>query len=491
MANEKKCFTFIWKIENASYCSQKIGKFVDSPRFVVSEMKGTQWLLRLYPVFNGTVFLLNCLTFALIKLSVRKEAKTTGIEWQIDLLASNGTVLLSCNRKKDDLGTNELDVYSDVTYGRSEVFDTKKSEYLPQGTLTVRCRIWKKDGEFSENIQWTGRTCLVVKTRSFLWEVGNFRNLESKEKHTYEIKSFETDENLISLDLFPNAEEINFAVTPINKEIKTCKLELFPVNTSGSTFDHQKDEFDFDVPGGSNQSSICLKKSELMEKSDVLSLWCVCNFSTGTILEEIESVCISTICFENSETKNHCLDADNNFKDALIDDFKSMLNDAILSDVKLKTRNNSYPAHKCILGSRSPVFKAMFSSDMKERIKDSVEVEDLSEDTVSRMLRYIYSAEVGELEWAAATQLYEAADKYEILTLRDACSSYLKKNLCLNNACEALVLADLHQDGNLKSFVQDFILRHGKDIINSEEWEHLMETNVKLAAETMRLKYKE
>ncbi|GBN80281.1 TD and POZ domain-containing protein 4 [Araneus ventricosus] len=149
------------------------------------------------------------------------------------------------------------------------------------------------------------------------------------------------------------------------------------------------------------------------------------------------------------------------------------------------------PAHTFILGARSPVFKSMFSNDMKEKINGCVDIEDLNDDTVLRLLRYIYSAEVEELEWVSAIELYVAADKYQILSLKDVCSSHLKNSLCVDNACEALILADRHQDEDLKGFVQDFILRHGEDIINSGDWEQLAEINLKLAYETMRLKYKE
>ncbi|GBN93971.1 TD and POZ domain-containing protein 4, partial [Araneus ventricosus] len=133
----------------------------------------------------------------------------------------------------------------------------------------------------------------------------------------------------------------------------------------------------------------------------------------------------------------------------------------------------------------------MFSNDMKEKINGCVNIEDFNDNTVLRMLRYVYSAEVEELVWVSAIDLYVAADKYQILSLKDVCSSHLKNSLCVNNACAALVLADLHQDEDLKGFVQDFILRHGEDVINSEQWDQLMETSVKLAAETLRLKYKE
>ncbi|GBM17859.1 TD and POZ domain-containing protein 3 [Araneus ventricosus] len=227
--------------------------------------------------------------------------------------------------------------------------------------------------------------------------------------------------------------------------------------------------------------------------NDILTLQCICCFSSGIIRRAIEGVSSDYAIFDNNSI-NLCADKADilpKFQKVLNGELKSLLMDGIHSDIKLRARSKSYPAHKCILSARSPVFKAMFSNEMIENIKDCVDIEDLNDDTVFRLLQYIYSAEVEELEWDDATDLYEAADKYQILTLKDICSSYFKIHLCRNNACAALLLADLHHDEHLKSFVQDFILRHAKDIMNSEEWKELMKINLKLAAETMYLQYKE
>ncbi|GBN55472.1 TD and POZ domain-containing protein 1 [Araneus ventricosus] len=254
--------------------------------------------------------------------------------------------------------------------------------------------------------------------------------------------------------------------------------------------------------------AVFLTKQEVMEKNHaclhngVLSFRGECTFSFGTLLEEIEGVGSNCPAIENRERDCPYYPSEGSPvlypvqdvvadpKRALIDNLKSMLDNSSLYDVKLRTSNKTHSAYKCILSARSPVFEAMFASVMREKINDCVEIEDLNDDTVSRLLLYIYSCEIEELEWVSGTKLYEAADKYQMLTLKEVCSSYVKTNLCRSNACDTLVLADLHQDVDLKTFVQDFILRLGKDIINSEEWEYLMRDNIKLAAETMHLLYK-
>ncbi|GIY22216.1 hypothetical protein CEXT_230871 [Caerostris extrusa] len=51
--------------------------------------------------------------------------------------------------------------------------------------------------------------------------------------------------------------------------------------------------------------------------------------------------------------------------------------------------------------------------------------------------------------------------------------------------CEIFVMADRHQEGDLKDAVENYIISHDKDIFGSAEWKCLMDTNPKLAAETM------
>ncbi|GFR30512.1 speckle-type POZ protein [Trichonephila clavata] len=160
-----------------------------------------------------------------------------------------------------------------------------------------------------------------------------------------------------------------------------------------------------------------------------------------------------------------------------------------LSDMKIRTNTTSIAVHTQILGARSSVFKAMFSNDMKEKTQGCVDVTDLDDDTVRRMLRYMYTDKMDNLQWESACQLYAASDKYDIASLRKKCTAILQAKLSPTNACQILSLADAHHDKALKKTVQDYIIGEKKTIFSSEEWRSLMDTNLRLAAETMHLKW--
>ncbi|GFU61313.1 hypothetical protein TNCV_5033581 [Trichonephila clavipes] len=125
----------------------------------------------------------------------------------------------------------------------------------------------------------------------------------------------------------------------------------------------------------------------------------------------------------------------------------------------------------------------MFLDDMK-KLKGSVDIVDLDDDTVRRMLLYMHTDSIEDLEWESALRLYEAADKYEILFLRKECSVFLVGLLSPTNACDALVLAGRHQDNDFK-VVQKYIVDCDKSVFCSEEWKNFMKDNCELAAETM------
>ncbi|GBL94354.1 hypothetical protein AVEN_199392-1 [Araneus ventricosus] len=116
----------------------------------------------------------------------------------------------------------------------------------------------------------------------------------------------------------------------------------------------------------------------------------------------------------------------------------------------------------------------MFTKNMKEKTAKYVDISDISADTLRRLLLYIYTNIVDELQWEDASDLFRAADKYELLDLRAKCSYFLKAKLSSSNACGILVLADMHHDENLLQAAQDFISQDS-EIFYSDAWRNLKE----------------
>ncbi|GFT67766.1 hypothetical protein TNCV_271581 [Trichonephila clavipes] len=70
-----------------------------------------------------------------------------------------------------------------------------------------------------------------------------------------------------------------------------------------------------------------------------------------------------------------------------------------------------------------------------------------------------------------AVKLYIAADKYQILQLKDICSNHLSSVASTTNVFDIMYLSFKYQDENLKSAVRKLI---SNDVLNSYRWENFM-----------------
>ncbi|GIZ05087.1 TD and POZ domain-containing protein 3 [Caerostris extrusa] len=174
---------------------------------------------------------------------------------------------------------------------------------------------------------------------------------------------------------------------------------------------------------------------------------------------------------------------------SLRSDLQCLYEEATLYDFTLRVATENLRVHKTVLCARSPVFKAMLTSNMKETISQVMDIPDLEIDVVRRMLVFMYTDTVDDIGWETASKLYAAADKYGIVSLKNFCSSILKSSLCIANVGEILLLANLYADEDLKKLAFEFFRCNDKQVICSAEWEDFMKKDVQLAADMMRLIY--
>ena len=68
-------------------------------------------------------------------------------------------------------------------------------------------------------------------------------------------------------------------------------------------------------------------------------------------------------------------------------EFGKLLQTGWASDVEFKLGNVTIPAHKAVLGARSPVFRAMFSSGMAESKSNDVVIDGVEPEVFREFLR--------------------------------------------------------------------------------------------------------
>lgn len=139
-----------------------------------------------------------------------------------------------------------------------------------------------------------------------------------------------------------------------------------------------------------------------------------------------------------------------------------MLDEAIHADVTINTSDGSLRAHKAVLSASSPVFHSMFQHDLKEKESSTVEIEDMTSESCMALLSYLYGTISQEDFWKQRLSLLGAANKYDILDLKDACEDSLLEDINSGNVLGRLQEAWLYQLEKLKKGCLMYLLDFGK-----------------------------
>ncbi|XP_030555022.1 protein roadkill-like [Drosophila novamexicana] len=167
----------------------------------------------------------------------------------------------------------------------------------------------------------------------------------------------------------------------------------------------------------------------------------------------------------------------------LAEDMGNLFDSKKFSDVAIVASNGrEIMAHKSILSARSDVFSAMFKHKTVENEENRVVIGDLNHDIVKEMLKYMYTGKSAHLD-VFAKDLLVAADKYALEKLKAMCESSLYSKLCVNNAAQTLVLADMHSATQLKTQTIEFIKAHASNVKASAGWKRIVHTHANLIAE--------
>merc|ERR1712032_65426 len=126
------------------------------------------------------------------------------------------------------------------------------------------------------------------------------------------------------------------------------------------------------------------------------------------------------------------------------------------------TQNGEVAAHKHLLKARSPVFRAMFDSNMKEASLLRILVEDVDMTTMRRFLHFVYTAEFpsemieGEHSVEGWGRLASVGDKYDVRSLVDACVHHLKLWVDGETVLNNLAIADKLGHQSFKQFCLEY-----------------------------------
>ncbi|XP_024523274.1 BTB/POZ domain-containing protein At1g21780 isoform X1 [Selaginella moellendorffii] len=139
-----------------------------------------------------------------------------------------------------------------------------------------------------------------------------------------------------------------------------------------------------------------------------------------------------------------------------------MLDSGVHTDVTITTPSGSIGAHLAILATRSRVFQVMFSHDLRERKTFTIEMEDMSLESLKALLAYLYGSINRPAFHKHRMALLAASDKYDIEDLKQACEESLMEDINSDNVLERLHNAWMFHLPNLKKDCMRYLFEFGK-----------------------------
>lgn len=132
----------------------------------------------------------------------------------------------------------------------------------------------------------------------------------------------------------------------------------------------------------------------------------------------------------------------------LLQDLDEMLFSGDHSDLTFIVKDQELKVHKSILAARSPIFKLMLSTEMKEKLESRVMLPDVSVEAAKSFVKFLYTAEVAATD--CSRDLLSLAVLYQIDDLKRPCERMLITQLNKENAMENLYIANLYNCAELK-----------------------------------------
>lgn len=134
---------------------------------------------------------------------------------------------------------------------------------------------------------------------------------------------------------------------------------------------------------------------------------------------------------------------------------------------------STFVAHKCILASRSEVFRAMLSSGMQEEIKGEILVVDCEFDVMKALVHFLYADSLTGHEAVSKEYLLAAAVKYAVPALVQLCDAALCSEISSGNAVHLLHLAQNFGAERLRKETLRYIATHCQcvaDLLDSSKF---------------------
>ncbi|XP_022644113.1 kelch-like protein 2 isoform X2 [Varroa destructor] len=164
--------------------------------------------------------------------------------------------------------------------------------------------------------------------------------------------------------------------------------------------------------------------------------------------------------FKNPEHTNRAFDIMNSLRQQ--DD---------LCDVTLVASGVEAKAHRLVLASCSPYFRAMFTGPVvfEEQRRETITLQGLEGDALLLLVGYIYSGQI-HVDEDNVQLILPAAGMLQLTAVRDACCDFLHRQLHPSNCLGIRRFADLHGCAELVAVADSFIEQNFVEVVQHEEF---------------------
>lgn len=140
-----------------------------------------------------------------------------------------------------------------------------------------------------------------------------------------------------------------------------------------------------------------------------------------------------------------------------------------LCDITLDVSGTEIPAHKVVLAASSAYFNAMFTNEMLEKSSTKIQMHDIDPMALSLLIDYAYTGQISVNEDNVQT-LLPVASLLQISAIRDACCTFLLRQLHPSNCLGIRNFADAHSCEQLQVTSHKYALDNFRKVSLTDEF---------------------
>lgn len=150
--------------------------------------------------------------------------------------------------------------------------------------------------------------------------------------------------------------------------------------------------------------------------------------------------------------------------------FRDFYLDGLFTDITLQCASGViFHCHRAALAACSSYFKAMFTTDMKEKSKNQISLPELSQAVLEALVNYAYTSQI-QITKRNVQSLLQAADLLQFVSVKKACEQFLVRHLDTDNCIGMHSFAEYHDCSELEKESRRILLWQFEEVWKQEEF---------------------